>query len=93
MPIMPARLGGRPLATTLRAPRPLAAPRVESLALVLGTATPRTLVAEPSCLWLDDLAETTARAWADHVLKDCTAKEDAVAAGAKETWLSGWRVK
>ena len=38
-------------------------------------------------------AETTARAWADHVLKDCTAKEDAVAAGAKETWLSGWRVK
>ena len=62
MPIMPARLGGRPLATTLRAPRPLAAPRVESLALVLGTATPRTLVAEPSCLWLDDLAETTARA-------------------------------
>ena len=34
-----------------------------------------------------------ARAWADHVLKDCTAKEDAVAAGAKETWLSGWRVK
>ena len=38
-------------------------------------------------------AETTARAWADHVLKDCTTKEDAVAAGAKETWLSGWRVK
>ena len=40
-----------------------------------------------------DRAETTARAWADHVLKDCTTKEDAVAAGAKETWLSGWRVK
>ncbi len=61
MPIMPARLGGRPFADTLRAPR--AAERwVESLALVLGTATPRTLVAEPRPLWLEDLAETTARA-------------------------------